>query len=195
MNITRAGAIPQEKRSEEDERELKKLNEEIVRLSTANGIITEYTDFLANPEIDVRKREELERMSEAKLKAIAQNSRTGREAVTAAMNNGFSMRNAASNRGNMRLDKNMQVVEVTSVQQIHDLTFFRRGNRWVDARILDSAETDSPDLTIRFGTPEYDRFLSAVLGARRQRILALDGDILFLHEEKIVLLAGAANLE
>lgn len=195
VNITRAGAIPQEKRSEEDERELKKLNEEIVRLSTANGIITEYTDFLANPEIDVRKREELERMSEAKLKAIAQNSRTGREAVTAAMNNGFSMRNAASNRGNMRLDKNMQVVEVTSVQQIHDLTFFRRGNRWVDARILDSAETDSPDLTIRFGTPEYDRFLSAVLSARRQRILALDGDILFLHEEKIVLLAGAANLE
>lgn len=195
VNITRAGAVPEEERSAEDERELKRLNAEIVRLSTANGIITEYTDFLANPEIDVRKGEELERMSEAKLKAIAQNSRTGKEAVTAAMNNGFSMRNAVSNRGNLRLDENMQVVEVTSVQQIHDLTFFRRGNRWVDARILDSAETDSPDLTIRFGTPGYDRFLSALLGVRRQRIVALDGDILFLHEEKIVLLTGGANLE
>lgn len=195
VRIAQAGAIPKEERTEKEEIELKKLNEEIVRLSTTNGIITEYTDFLADPETDVRNVEELERMAESRLKARAQESRTGKGGVNQTLNNGFTMRNAVANRGNVRLDQNMQAVEVTSVQQIHDLTFFRRGNRWTDSRLLDSAATAHPDRTIRFGTPEYDRFTAALLGARRQRVLALDGDILFLHEGKIVLLTGGANLE
>lgn len=195
VRVTQAGAIPEKDRTAQAETELQELTGEIVRLCTDNGIITEYTDFLVNPSAEAQDVVELENMTKDKLKFRAQDCRTGKGAINQSMNNGFAAQSNGDNRANIRLDENLQVVEITSVQQIHDLAFFRRNDRWVDARLLDSAETIEPDQTIRFGTSEYDRFIRDLIDTRRQRVLALDGDILLRHEGRIVLITGTVTLE
>lgn len=190
VRIAQAGAVSKDKRSADEEARMKDLVKRIVRLSTANGIITEYTDYLAHSTTNVEDVAELERMADAKLRHRAQENRIGKGAVNQALNiNSASIRNARSNRTNAYLDENLQVVEITSVQQIHDLTFFRRRDRWVDARILDSARTDYPARTIVFGTPEYERLIEELIADRRQGVLALDGRILLRHNDEIVLIS------
>jgi Ca-activated chloride channel family protein len=166
---------------------MKELVDEIIRLSTEYGILTEYTSFLATEGTDFTEAETVSLRAVQSLYANAQQTRSGMGGVSQAMNNSVQMRQATSNRSNNYLTQNMQLVETTNVQQITDRTFFRRNNRWVDAGALGREKDPKPDRTIEFGTDEFYQLVDRLVAEGRQGILALSGEMLLLIDGKTVL--------
>jgi Ca-activated chloride channel homolog len=166
---------------------MKELVNEIVRLSTEYGILTEYTSFLATDGTDFTQMGTLSGRAVQSLSMNAQQTRSGMGGVTQATNNSVQLRQATSNRSNFYLNQNMQLVETTNVQQITDRTFFRRNNRWVDASALGREKDLKPDRTIEFGTDEFYQLVDRLVAEGRQGILALSGEMLLLIDGKTVL--------
>jgi hypothetical protein len=167
---------------------LKELVDEIVRLSTEFGVLSEYTAFLATDGTDFSQRDALNEQARQSLINNAQNTRTGMGGVTQAVNNSVQMTQSSANRSNTFLMQNMQRVEITNVQQITDRTFFRRNNRWVDASVLATETTSKPDQIIEFGTPEFYKLVDRLVQEGRQGILALSGEMLLSIDGKTVLI-------
>jgi Ca-activated chloride channel homolog len=167
---------------------LKELVDEIVRLSTEYGILTEYTAFLATDGTDFSQRDMLNEQARQSLVNSAQNVRSGMGGVTQRVNTTAQRAQSNVNRSNTFLMQNMQRVEITNVQQITDRTFFRRNSRWVDANALGREETVTPDQTIEFGTAEFYRLVDRLVREGRQGILALSGEMLLMIDGKTVLI-------
>lgn len=166
---------------------LKELVDEIVRLSTEYGILTEYTAFLATDGTDFSNLESLNTRARESLVNNAQSVRSGMGGVSQASNNIAQRSQLSINRSNSFLTQNMERVEITSVQQITDRTFFKRNNRWVDANALKN-ETARPDQIIEFGTPEFQKLFDRLLRDGREGILALSGELLLMIDGKTVLI-------
>jgi Ca-activated chloride channel family protein len=166
---------------------LKELVDEIVRLSTEYGVLTEYTAFLATDGTDFSQRDAINEQARQSLVNNVQATRSGMGGVTQMANVSTQRTQSSVNRSNTFLTQNMQRVEITNVQQITDRTFFRRNNRWVDANVLASEQT-KPDQTIEFGTPEFYKLVDQLVREGRQGILALSGEMLIAIDGKTVLI-------
>ena len=167
---------------------LKELVDEIVRLSTEYGVLTEYTAFLATDGTDFSKRDALNEQARLSLVNNVQTTRSGMGGVSQMANVSTQRTQSSANRSNTYLTQNMERVEITNVQQITDRTFFRRNNRWVDANVLDREKTLKPDQTIEFGTPEFYKLVDRLVREGRQGILALSGEMLIQIDGKTVLI-------
>lgn len=174
--------------SRNEDPKLKELVDEIVRLSTEYGVLTEYTAFLATDGTDFSKRSALNDQARDILVNNAQNVRSGMGGVTQSMNSVSQVNQSQANRSNSFISQNMQRVEITNVQQITDRTFFRRNNRWVDANVLEREKNLKPDETIEFGTPEFYRIVDRLVQEGRQGIMALSGEILIVIDGKTILI-------
>lgn len=166
---------------------MKELVDEIVRLSTEYGVLTEYTAFLATDGTDFSQRDALNEKAGLFLRNNAQMTRSGQGSVTQGVNMSAQRTQASANRSNFFFNQNAERVEITSVQQITDRTFFRRNNRWVDSSMLEREKTLTPDLVIEFGTPEFYKLVDRLVSEGRQGILALSGEMLLLIDGKTVL--------
>jgi Ca-activated chloride channel family protein len=166
---------------------LKELVDEIVRLSTEYGILTEYTSFLATDGTDFTDLNKLNDRASEWFMNSAQNVRSGMGGVSQAVNSVSLKGQANMNRSNFFLTQNMQRVETTTVQQISDRTFFKRKERWVDANALKN-ETVTPDQVIEFGTPAFDKLVDRLVREGREGILALSGEMLLVIDGKTVLI-------
>ncbi len=167
---------------------LKELVDEIVRLSTEYGVLTEYTAFLATDGTDFSERDALNEQAVRFLVGGAQQTRSGMGGVTQGMNMSTQRTQSSANRSNFFINQNAERVEITNVQQITDRTFFRRNNRWVDASVLDREKALTPDQTIEFGTPEFYRLVDRLVSEGRQGILALSGEMLLSVDGKTILI-------
>lgn len=166
---------------------MKELVDEIVRLSTEYGVLTEYTAFLALDGTDFSQRDALNEQARRSLVDNAQNTRSGMGGVTQSMNSSSQRTQSSGNRANSFYRQNMERVEITNVQQITDRTFFRRNNRWVDSSVLDREKNLTADQTIEFGTPEFYRLVDRLVSEGRQGILALPGEMLLSIDGKTIL--------
>jgi Ca-activated chloride channel family protein len=166
---------------------LKELVDEIIRLSTEFGVLTEYTAFLATDGTDFSDMIKLNTQARESLVNNAQNVRSGMGGVTQASNNSTQISQSNMNRSNGYLAQNMQRVEITTVQQITDRTFFKRNNRWVDANALKN-ESAKPDRVVEVGTPEFYKLVDQLLLDGREGILALSGELLLVVDGKTVLI-------
>ncbi len=166
---------------------LKELVDEIIRLSTEYGVLTEYTAFLATDGTDLNNFASLNERARESLVNNAQNVRSGIGGVSQASNNSSQKFQVNLNRSNNYLTQNMERVEITNVQQITDRTFFKRNNRWVDANAIKN-ETAKPDRVIEFGTPEFYKLADQLVRDGREGILALSGELLLMIDGKTVLI-------
>ena len=173
-------------RSQNDPK-LKELVDEIIRLSTEFGVLTEYTAFLATDGTDFNDLVQLNARARDSLVNNAQNVRSGMGGLTQAANNSTQISQSNMNRSNTYLAQNMERVEITTVQQITDRTFFKRNNRWVDANALKN-ESAKPDRVVEFGTPEFYKLVDQLLRDGREGILALSGELLLVVDGKTVLI-------
>src|SRR6185369_10552673 len=115
---------------------VKELVDEIVRLSKEFGILTEYTAFLAREGSDLSQpsflaTEALKNFDERALK-----TRSGYAAVNQEFNNGAQRVQSCGNLRNAYWDANMNRVAISTVQQVNDRAFYKRGNRWVDSALV-----------------------------------------------------------
>jgi hypothetical protein len=166
---------------------MKELVDEIVRLSTEYGVLTEYTAFLATDGTDFSQRDALNEQARLSLVNNAQFTRSGRGGVTQGVNISAQRMQASANRSNFFFNQNAERVEITTVQQITDRTFFRRNNRWVDSSVLEREKNLKPDQTVEFGTPEFYKLVDRLVSEGRQGILALSGEMLLSIDGKTVL--------
>ncbi|MHC4428945.1 MAG: VIT domain-containing protein [Planctomycetota bacterium] len=153
----------------------RELVDEIVRLSTRFGILTEYTSFLVREGTDLADFESLVMSCGTELHAKAIRKRWGTAALNQSLNVSRQKGQARLNFTNAFVDDTLRQVEFDQVQQLCDRAFFRRGNRWVDSRLIEQPE---PTRVVILGSPEHAALLDRFVGERRQALMSLKGEIL-----------------
>lgn len=166
---------------------VRELVDEIIRLSTKFGILTEYTAFLADEGTDFSRRDAMVEACRTWLEHRAVQTRSGIGAVNQAGNIQAQTMQTCSNYGNRFLDENMNMVSISNVQQICDRAFFSRGGRWVDSRLVGAAEVVEPKRTVEFGSDEFHKLVQRLIAENRQGCISLKGDILLDVDGQAVL--------
>jgi Ca-activated chloride channel family protein len=182
----------------------KELVDEIVRLSTKFGILTEYTSFLATePDGAVRDTQlSFDAAGEEATKKLQERAvevRAGLGAVNQSLNVKVQQTAACTNLNNEYWNANMERVSVSTVQQIYDQALFLRNGCWVDSRIASqemakagaTAETPKADRTVDFGSDAYFELARTLADQGRPGIMALRGEVLVLVNGERVLVKGA----
>ncbi|MHC4672884.1 MAG: VIT domain-containing protein [Planctomycetota bacterium] len=172
---------------------VKELVDEIVKLSTDFGILTEYTAFLAKEGTDLSNRDLVLTEANNNFIARAMNTRSGIAGVNQSINNDSQMRQQTLNMSNSFYDPNMNRVSITNVQQINDLAFYQRKGRWVDSRIVNREKNIKPAKTIQFGSDEFRQLAQRLAGQDRQGSISLRGDILMVVDNETILIKGPAS--
>jgi Ca-activated chloride channel family protein len=162
------------------------LVNEIVRLSTQFGILTEYTAFLAEEGTSLAAAPANASKAAFNYSDKAMKMRSGPAAVSQAGNLQKAVESKQLNVRNRFLDDKMKAVEITSVQQVQAGAFFNKGNRWSDANASKSER--APDRTIEIGSAEFGRLVDELAADNRQSLLALRGELLLEHRGQIVLI-------
>lgn len=173
---------------------IKELTDEVVRLSTQFGILTEYTAFLATEEVDLARREVVRDLGGRGI-APATNVRGGGGGVSQELN--IAQQREAGYSSPVQRYKvagkegKMETVEVQGCQQVGDQALFRRGTRWIDARLMARAlatgKNAEPDRTVEFGSTEYFTVCNQLASEGRQGLLAQQGEVLLLLNNENVL--------
>ncbi|MDP6112803.1 MAG: VIT domain-containing protein [Planctomycetota bacterium] len=176
---------------------IKELVDEVVRLSTEFGILTEYTAFLAREGTDLKNKERILKQAEGNFVRRSHGNRSGIGSWNQDYNRQLQKGQKSLNISNGYLDQNLKRVEITSVQQVNDLCFYRKNGRWVDSRVVDKDEKAKPEKVIEFGSKEFNDLTATLAQQGRQGSVSLRGDILLSIDGKSVLVRNApfANLK
>lgn len=170
-----------------DDPKVKELVDEIVRLSTEFGILTEYTAFLAKEGTDLAEPEVVRERTQVFLKKRAMDVRHGLGAVSQSENLMSQKGQTKLNYRNEYFDKEMRRVSVSNIQQINDRAYYLRGNRWIDSRLVKQADKIKPDKVIEYGSPEFMELLKKLTVSNRQGSVALGGEVLLLVDSQTIL--------
>lgn len=172
---------------------IKELTDEIVRLSTEFGILTEYTAFLAREGTNLEQRESLLAEAGGNLKSRAMMTRSGAGGVNQSLNSVKMAKQSQLNMSNSYIDQNMNRVQITNVQQISDRAFYNRKGRWVDSRIVNDESRIQPKRTVEFGSTEFSDLAQRLAREGRQGSMALGGDVLMMVDDEPVLIKTPAR--
>ncbi|MBX3317730.1 MAG: VWA domain-containing protein [Phycisphaeraceae bacterium] len=193
---------------------MKELVDEIVRLSTEFGILTEYTAFLAaesgaiagapiapatidasgrTASISRELRDDYSRYSQAQvsesLAKRAAGDRAGAGGVNQSINLGKQVQQARVNARNEWVDADLNAVQTASIKQVADQTLYCKDGVWMDARIYNIAETKT-SRTIEFASDEYFALVSRLAKEGRQGMLAERADCLLMVDSELLLVKG-----
>ncbi len=176
-----------------DDPRYQELVQEIVRLSTEFGILSEYTAFLVTDGVDLAEEDALRREASEWFDSRAVRIRSGAGALNQTFNTMKQKRQTVLNPRNLFLDEKLEAVAPIGVQQVADRAFFRRGGRWVDSRLLSESERITPDDTLRIGSDAYLALLRTLVLEGRQGVLALSGEILLQMNGRVILITEASD--
>lgn len=168
---------------------MRELRDEILRLSTRFGILSEYTAFLATEGTQLSDWHNMVFTCGNELNGKAMQTRWGIAAVNQGSNILQLKNQSKLNHRNSYLDDKLNRVEVSTVQQVHDRAFFLQGKRWVDGRIILGGNFEEPE-AIRYGSPEHLELLRELVRQGRAGILSLSGEILIQIDGKNVLVVN-----
>ena len=160
-----------------DDPRMKELVDEIVRLSKEFGILTEYTAFLAREGTDLWSNAAVYREAFGNFDERARKVRSGWGSVNQSFNNNSQRGQIADNRLNKFYDSRLNIVEITTVQQVNDRAFYKRGNRWVDSSLLNDRDPAGPRV-VEVGSDAFRRLFERLAAENRQGVVSLKGEIL-----------------
>ncbi|MFW6114483.1 MAG: VIT and vWA domain-containing protein [bacterium] len=155
---------------------MKELVDEVVRLSIEFGILTEYTAFLAREGTDLSGREQVFSQAWNNFDSRARQTRSGLGAVNQELNAVQQKSAGTLNYRNAYWDAHMNRIQISQVQQVADRAFYRKGNRWIDSRVVDGQQPQY-DRVIDFGSPEFLRLARDLAKDNRQGSIMMRGDI------------------
>jgi Ca-activated chloride channel family protein len=171
----------------------RELVDEIVRLSTEFGILTEYTAFLAREGTDFSQKHKLLSEAETLFRQRAIETRSGLSSANQDLNNQNQKSVSCVNPRNKYWDASMNEVSSSAVQQVCDLAFYKRRDRWVDSRLVTGEAEVQPARVIRFGSDEFRALAEQLARQGRQGSIALRGEILMLVDGQPVLIKAPAD--
>jgi Ca-activated chloride channel family protein len=165
---------------------MQELVDEIVRLSKEFGILTEYTAFFAREGTDLSKPADIVAEARKNFDDRAMKTRSGYGSVNQEFNNGAQRAQTQLNGRNYFLDDRLNRVEISTVQQVNDKAFYKRGNRWLDSSLI--AEPDAaPKRTVSVGSEEFLQLARRLAAEGRQGTIALNGEILLRVDGETIL--------
>ncbi len=168
---------------------LRELRDEILRLSTRFGVLSEYTSFLATEGSNLGDWNGLVSACQSVLQGRAVEVRSGIGAVNQADNLWSQKGQARTNYRNVYLDEKLAVVETTAVQQLRDCAFYKRGDRWIDSRSVLQRRVE-PDEQVTFGSPRYLELQRQLELEGRAAVLSLQGEVLLQMAGRNVLVTS-----
>jgi Ca-activated chloride channel family protein len=171
----------------------RELVDEIVRLSTEFGILTEYTAFLAREGTDFSQKQKLLSEAESLFRQRAIQTRSGLASANQDLNNQNQKVMSCVNPRNKYWDAAMNEVSSAAIQQVCDLAFYKRQDRWVDSRLVAGEAEVRPRRVITFGSDEFRALADELARQGRQGSIALRGDILMLVDGQPVLIKAPAD--
>ena len=158
---------------------VKELVNEIVRLSTEHGILSEYTAFLALEGEVFRPEERRAALAAGNFDQRALKTRSGKLSVNQDLNLWNQKQRGTLNPSNEYVNGELEVERVANVAQFSDMAFFKRGNEWVDAS-LTLAEKGGAALPVReitVDSAEFKGVVDKLVAKQRQSCLALGGSL------------------
>jgi len=191
-----------------DDPRMQELVQEIVALSTEFGVLSEYTAFMATEGADLWSSTKLNQRVRSMVANRAQQVRTGRGAVSQAVN--LSRMRSGRQRGRMNafLDANLKTIQIGTVRHVDDLALFLFQGRWIDSRIIADeqvrrdegvgagskpAAAAPPTTFAAFGTPEWEAAVRQLEAEHHAAVLALAGPVYLLVDGERTLLAPAPS--
>ncbi|MCK4786583.1 MAG: hypothetical protein KAV87_22680, partial [Desulfobacteraceae bacterium] len=142
---------------------------------------------------DLGNRREVLYEASRQLESRAMRDRSGLGAVNQSYNIIRQRRQGALNMRNEYYDERMNRVSIANIQQINDRAYYRRGNRWVDSRVVENEAELKPKKVIEFGSEEFIELAYRLAAENRQGSIALGGDVLLLVEGEVVLVKMPSN--
>jgi Ca-activated chloride channel family protein len=165
----------------------KELIDEIIRLSTEFGILTEYTAFLARDGTNLSDTQSVELFAGDILQTRAMSERSGKAGVNQSLNLSRQKRQSELNIRNEFLSERMERVSIANVQQLNDRAYYQRRGRWVDSRLVAKEAEITPARVIVFGSDEFIELAQKLARQNRQASISLPGDILLVVDGEAVL--------
>ena len=162
---------------------VKELVDEIVRLSTEHGIMTEYTAFLAREGEIFNSRAAQNRIATDNFVGRAIKERSGNAGVNQEMNLKKSKASKTVDKFNRWVNEDLKEEAVTKVQQVGRKTFYARGKEWVDA---EATNTPAREVTsVEIGTAEFFKLVDRLVTLNQQSALALGPNTHLVVDEKL----------
>jgi Ca-activated chloride channel family protein len=172
-HVRQLGADPQDITSAAPQ--VREIVDEILRLSTKFGILSEYTAFLAREGTDLSDFAGNNGTCTSELVDKAVRVRSGVSAVTQGWNFRVAKGQQVVNYANEYIGPDQSTVAIAGVQQLNDRCFFNRSNRWVDSLLVEGAE---PEEVVTFGSDRFFEILETLVARGRAGLLSLNGEIL-----------------
>lgn len=188
--VRQAGADPA---ASVQDPKIKELVDEIVRLSTEFGILTEYTAFLAREGTDLASPIGIRREAADVLSSRALETRSGMGGVNQSLNSVQQKSQTELNLRNNYYDEGLNQVSIGTIQQINDQAYYQRGSQWVDSRLVVREGQVKPARVIEFGSKEYFELAYRLAGQNRQGSIAMAGDILLVVDGEPVLIQSSGT--
>lgn len=152
------------------------LVEEIVRLSTRYGIITEYTSFLIQEDVKLGDARGNARRAGEELRKL--DLATGSGGVGQAMEKKAFQSAAQAPGKNAYRTLDGREVDVQVVRNVGRRTFFQKNNLWQEADLPEKVEA----VTVKFYTDEFFKLLEE--HPELNQVAALDGDVVVQVKER-----------
>ncbi|MCD6362156.1 MAG: hypothetical protein J7M38_14960, partial [Armatimonadetes bacterium] len=168
--------------------EKKELVEEIVRLGTEYGILTEYTAFLAE-EGEVATAAEATERAAAPMAAGAQ-VRLGGYAISQRDNAQYMQKAANMAAQNAYMDAEGNWQQVAGIRNIGQRGFIQQGEQWVDSRLrIGTAEELKPELQVQAYSEAHFQLarefpgVSSMLAASDNLLVLINGHVVQIGPE------------
>ncbi|YCM45794.1 VIT and VWA domain-containing protein [Verrucomicrobiaceae bacterium 227] len=149
----------------------RELVDEIVRLSTEHGILTEYTAFLAREGEVFNSRRQQNEIAAENFAGRALEKRSGAGGVNQEMNLWKSKAAGNVDKQNRYVNSDLQEEAITKVQQVGRKTFYEKGGAWVDAEAASAPVAQV--IPIEIGSPEFFKLVDRLVALEQQSALAL----------------------
>ncbi|HJP00642.1 MAG TPA: VIT domain-containing protein [Planctomycetota bacterium] len=171
----------------------KELAEEILRLSSRFGVLSEYTAFLAREGTDLGDWNALQVACDDNLQERAVRTRYGAGAVNQGRNFNEGKLRSKLFYDNRFWNEQNDLETVWGVQQLADRCFFKRADGWVDGRLVGEEIDDTLLEVVEFGSVRHKEILTALVSEGRQGLLSLPGRILMRHGDANILIENGSG--
>ena len=162
----------------------KEIINEVIRLSTQFGILTEYTAFFVREGTNLNNPGYLYSTVRQQIENRAWNVRSGAAAYNQNDNIKKARESTHSKLGNSYLDKDLTVVHVQNgLRTIQQEACYEQDGKWVSSSYLQQKEQQI-DEEISFGSAQHIELARELAKQGRQALLAQDGCIVIRHDEK-----------
>jgi hypothetical protein len=114
-------------------------------------------------------------------------------AVNQSLNSVQQKAQSELNYRNVFYDEQLNEVAISTVQQINDRAYYRRGQRWIDGKLTGREKQPEPTRIIAFGSREFFDLARRLARENRQGSIAMRGDILLMVDGEAVLIQTPNN--